>query len=207
MEAFPASEIAPGVSLAIYPFDWSETPVLERSFGGETDAGELATLSSEFLHDDYAYEAEIRWDLWLPASGGAESAPARVVEESEFEEREREEEGYVESLGGNDWQRTPSTVAIACMGPGFAPEESGDRPQILIDFGLDAPFLPMEEDEAEEAGLDMDEADVRGRENLQQLVEFVHRLDEILPVSRRLLWCESGENLAQKIMSAWHLRL
>ena len=90
MEAFPASEIAPGVSLAIYPFDWSETPVLERSFGGETDAGELATLSYEFLHDDYAYEAEIRWDLWLPASGGAESAPARVVEESEFEERERE---------------------------------------------------------------------------------------------------------------------
>jgi hypothetical protein len=65
----------------------------------------------------------------------------------------------------------------------------------------------MEEDEAEDAGLDMDEADVRGRENLQQLVEFVHRLDEILPVERRLLWCESGENLAQKVMNAWHLRL
>jgi hypothetical protein len=216
IEAFPVSEIAPGVSLAIYPFDWSETPVFERSFGAETVAEELAALASEFLHDDYAYEAEMRWDLWLPASGeeasgGPDGGRLREKLDDDGEGAEEddwgEEERDLELSGVMQWRRTPSMVAVACMGPGFAPEESGDRPHMLIDFGLDAPFLPIDEDDAEASGIDTDEADVRGRENLQQLVEFVHRLDEILPVERRLLWCESGENLAQKIMSAWHLRL
>jgi hypothetical protein len=211
MEAFPVSEIAPGVSLSIYPFDWSETPVLERSFGVETDAEELAQLSSEFLHDDYAYEAEMRWDLWLPANGEAASGGpdgGRMQEElDEGGEDLGEEDKDVELAGDTQWRRAPSAVALACLGPGFAPEESEDRAHIRICFGIDAPFLPMDEEDAEASGIDTDEADVRGRENLQQLVEFVHRLDEILPVSRRLLWCESGENLAQKIMNAWHLRL
>ena len=221
LEAFPVSEIAPGASLTIYPFDWSETPVMERSFGAETGAEELAALASEFLHDDYAYEAEMRWDLWLPAPGeeaftGANGGRMRDeldeggedVDGEDLGREERDEEDMdVELAGDTQWRRTPSVVAIACMGPSFAPEESEDRAHIRIDFGLDAPFLPMDEEDAEACGIDTDEADVRGRENLQQLVEFVHRLDEILPVERRVLWCESGENLAQKIMSAWHLRM
>ena len=210
IEAFPGSEIAPGVTMAIYPFDWSETPVFERSFGAETGAEELARLSSEFLHDDYAYEAEMRWDIWLPASDGEPGGSSNDLRmKRELDEDRDAEVGVEEPDPASDmhWRRTPSVVALTCMGPGFAPEESGDRPHIVIDFGLDAPFLPLEDEVAEELEIDVDEADVHGRENLQQLVEFVHRLDVLMPVSKRLLWCESGENLAQKIMSAWHLRL
>ncbi len=206
LEAFPVSASAPGASLSIYPFDWSETPVFERSFTAEAEAEDLTRVASEFLHDDYAYEAEMRWDLWLPAiaADGNGAEPSAELQENLEEGGEAEE---MDPAVDPQWRRAPTTVALACIGPSFEPEEHQDRAHIRINFGLDAPFLPMEEDEAEEAEIDMDEADVRGRENLQQLVEFVHRLDAALPISKRVLWCESGENLAEKITSAWRVRL
>jgi hypothetical protein len=207
IDAFPVSESAPGVSLAVYPFDWSETPVFERSFGEGTSSEELVNLASEFLHDDYAYEAELRWDLWLPEPPVKPGGTGFTPEEDSGEERGEEENPKRFTEAG--WRRTPSAVSLACLGPQFAPEESGDRADIQIGFGLDAPFLPPDEDELSELDPEMDPdlADLRTRENLQQLVALVHRLDEILPVTKRLLWCETGENLAEKILEAWNLRL
>ena len=178
VEAFPFSSISPGIqSLTIYPFHWGEMPVFEESFGEGIEAGEIVNLAAEFLPVDYAYEVEMNWDLWFPVSSA--------------------------SSGG--WNRTPAAVSVACLGPAFDHEASDDRADIQVNFGLDTPFLPAEEDTLPELGPDFDPdlPDLRTRENLQQLVEFVHRLDQILPIAKRLLWCESGENLAEKILGTW----
>ena len=192
MEAFPASAIAPGIrSVTIYPFSWAETPVVEQSFGEDSSLEDAVSLASEFLHDDCAYDAEMNWDLWLPD----DSAASSQLEEDE-------NAGNEEAILGTGWRRTPVSVSLACEGPQFGSDAPEDRADIEIRLGLDSPFLPPDEDTGGESDLDFDpdEAELRSRENLQQLVEFVHRLDEILPITKRLLWCESGENLAQKIL-------
>lgn len=213
MEAFPVSASSSGVrSLTIYPFNWSETPVLERSFGEGTSAEDLVSLASEFLHQDYAYEAELKWDLWLPSdSAEAGQAPAPETHNGPFLAEDTESEEYlgstaedVEESAGR-WRRVPAVVSVACVGPQFENEAPEDRSDIQIGFGLDSPFLPLEEDLLSEDDLDFDPdmTELRIRENLQQLVEFVHRLDETLPIKKRLLWCESGVNLADKILGAY----
>ena len=182
IEAFPVSATSPGIRVVtIYPFHWGETPVFERSFGEGIEAGEIVNLAAEFLHEDYAYEVEMNWDLWFPGSSA--------------------------SSGG--WNRTPAAVSVACLGPAFDREGSDDRADIQVNFGLDTPFLPAEQDALPELGPDFDPdlPDRRTRENLQQLVEFVHRLDQILPIAKRSLWCESGENLAEKILAVWNERI
>ena len=39
----------------------------------------------------------------------------------------------------------------------------------------------------------------RLQENLVKLLEFVQQLEKRMPVEKRLLWTESGENLAEMI--------
>jgi len=190
IETFPASAVFPGVrSVTIYPFNWAETPVFERSFGEGISAEEAVSLASEFLHEDYAYEAEMIWDLWA-RTDAAEAAG----------DGQPSEQGDVISA----WRAAPASVLLACLGPQFESEAPEDRADIQIRFGLDTPFLPPDGDAIAEDDLDFDpdEAEVRTRENLQQLVGFVHRLDEVLPLKKRVLWCDSGENLAEKILRA-----
>ena len=182
IEAFPVSAVYPGIrSLAIHPFDWAEAPAFERNFEAGTEAGDVIHLAAEFQYADYAYEAELHWDLWLP-----DSSP--------------ESEG---------WRRSPSVCSITCMGPDFESEGSRDRAALQVNFGLDTPFLPSEEDELPslDPNYDPEMADLRTQANLRQLISFVHQLDQRLPVLKRLLWCESGENLAEKILAAWDMRL
>ena len=105
--------------------------------------------------------------------------------------------------------RTPSAVSVACLGPAFDREGSDGRADIQVNFGLDTPFLPAEEDALPELGPDFDPdlPDRRIQENLQQLVAFVHQLDRTMPILKRSLWCESGENLAEKILAVWNERI
>src|SRR3990172_8304057 len=69
---FPVSSLLPGGrTLAIYPFHWGETPVLEQMFAAGATADQLVALAGEFLHGDYAYEAGTNWDVWVPKSSPA----------------------------------------------------------------------------------------------------------------------------------------
>jgi hypothetical protein len=89
-----------------------------------------------------------------------------------------------------DWKLAPSRVVIACFGPEF--EHDGDE-QMRIDFGLEATFVPGE---GGAAGIPM------VRANVQSLLRLVHDVDDRLPVERRRLWSESGENFAEKLQNA-----
>jgi hypothetical protein len=117
-------------SATVWPVNWSESPVFQQIYGrraGEANrpgsAGAEPRVAveqaTELLHEDFAYEFQIGWDLW-----------------------------EIETSEGLDprWVRGPRLVRVTGFGPLFdegAYEQDG---HIRIDFGNDVPFL--EEDAA-----------------------------------------------------------
>jgi hypothetical protein len=91
------------------------------------------------------------------------------------------------------WSLQPSQVKFLAHGRNFerADTEVGD---IEIDFGLDTPFLF---EQLELASRD----EARLKENVQKLVEFTAAAEKKSGASGRLLWSESEDNLAQKLIS------
>jgi hypothetical protein len=188
---FPVSSLKPGIrELVVYPFEWGETPVLEQSFDEGAGVSHAVALAAEFLHEDYAYEVELNWDVWAPR-----------------------EEGVLDQ-----WERTAQTVAVACLGPRFegaelanhgaGAVEAEDHPHLLLSLGLDSLFIPQEPASMEEAELLAEALEgVAGncyRENISQLLAFVSKVEKNIPIRRRLLWSSSGEeDLAERIRAAF----
>jgi hypothetical protein len=93
-----------------------------------------------------------------------------------------------------EWRLTPSRVKFLVQAEEFddgAHEQTGD---MEIDLGLDSPFL--QEDVAF-----TDEVEAKLRENVAKLVEFTMKAEKNTRASGRLLWSESNENLAQKLIA------
>ncbi len=84
----------------------------------------------------------------------------------------------------DDWSLAPSRVLIQCRGAEFV-SDSGEH--IRIFCGIDSLFLP---DPALAGSARFAESNVRS------LLKLSHDLDAALPVEKRLLWTESGENFA-----------
>jgi hypothetical protein len=76
----------------------------------------------------------------------------------------------------------------------FDDHASQQTGHIEVDFGLDAPFLHEELDLTGE-----NEAKVRA--NVQKLVEFTTHAEKNTRNSGRVLWSESENNLAQKLIA------
>lgn len=172
MEQFAAAGGSSRVAAAtVYPISWNESPVWQRVYRGEADDEETAPRSviaaaMEPPHDDYAWEFELVWDLWIP-----------------------------EQAGGLDtmWRQEPRTVRVVAFGPEFDDHAYETNGHIRIDFGLDTPFL------YEDMDLDQD-AVARVRQNVQRLVDFTQGIQKSGGISTRLLWSESGESLARRLI-------
>ena len=95
---------------------------------------------------------------------------------------------------GAQWALQPSPVRFIAHGTEFDEHTSEHAGQIQVDFGLDAPFLY---EELSLAG----EAETRVRANIHMLVEFTNKVEKNTGASGRLLWSESEENLAQKLIA------
>jgi hypothetical protein len=95
---------------------------------------------------------------------------------------------------GDTWVLQPTLVWFLAQGTEFEEGAAAETGHIQIDFGLDTPFLH------EELSLTA-EAEQRVRSNVQQLVEFTARLEKNAGATGRLLWSESEENLAQKLIA------
>lgn len=94
----------------------------------------------------------------------------------------------------SEWLRRPSPVKVIVRGEEFEEGEAEAEGQIEVDFGLDTPFLH------EELAL-TGELESRVRTNVQALVDFINRVEKNIGAQTRLLWSESDENLAQKLIS------
>ena len=59
---------------AAYPISWNEAPVYQRVYeedeSGAAQPEAAVAEAMEILHEDCAYEFEVKWDLWVPEAGG-----------------------------------------------------------------------------------------------------------------------------------------
>src|ERR1035438_7640688 len=118
MEQFVAVGGSARVSAAtVYPISWNETPFWQRVYRNETDDEEsspraVIAAAMEVAHDDYAWEFELIWELWVP-----------------------------EQVPGLDtmWRHEPRVVRIVGFGPEFDDGYYETNGHIRVDFGLDTP--------------------------------------------------------------------
>jgi hypothetical protein len=179
----------------VWPVNCSEAPVFQRVYGRMggapgTSPGveprQAVEEALELLHDDYAYEFQVGWNLWEweDADSAALAAETTSAEEKNVIGR---------------WARGPRLVRVTGYGPLFdegAYEQDG---HIRIDFGSDTPFL--EED------ADLDQVGARHvEENVRQLVELAGGVEKASGATARLLWSELGESLAQRLAERLGMR-
>jgi hypothetical protein len=88
-----------------------------------------------------------------------------------------------------DWLLAPLGVTLSCFGPGFD-NETGD--DLRVELGPDSCYLP---DPSEPS------ASRKVQSNLRSLLRLSRELVEALPVERRLLWTESGDDFSERIRS------
>lgn len=181
-EAGSHPELARVAAASAYPIDWTESPIYqriyvndERSEASDSDASlpeNAVAEATEQLHDDSAYEFEMRWRLWVP-----EPSPA----------------GF-----DTAWRLEPTRVRIVGFGPDFDLGSYEQNGHIRVDFGLDTPWTF--EGQTDEETLDED-AKKRVQQNVEKLLAFTLSVEKNCGISSRLLWTESGEPLAEKLIA------
>jgi hypothetical protein len=171
-----------------YPISFTEAPTYQRIYVNDERAEEnqdtsgsiieyAVTEATEQLHDDMAYEFEMHWKLWAPELG----------------------------LGGEEtisddldvlWRLQPANVRILGFGPNFDDASFEQNGHIRVDFGLDTPWLAenLEDEQLDEA------ATKHIQQNVEMLLAFTLSVEKNCGISSRLLWTESGEPLAQKLI-------
>lgn len=166
-----------------YPISFTESPTYQRIYVNDDRAQDSADSQIENavaeatapLHDDMAYEFEMKWSLWTPESG-APSDPAAALDTL--------------------WKRQPSTVRILGFGPEFDDASYEQNGHIRVDFGLDTPWIM--DDTAEQMD---EETQQHIQQNIEMLLAFTLSVEKHCGISSRLLWTESGEPLAEKLIA------
>ncbi len=175
------SELARVAAASAYPIDWTESPIYQRIFVNDerSEASDVdvslpetaVAEATEQLHDDTAYEFEMHWRLWVPETNAVG-----------FDTR---------------WLLEPTRVRVVGFGPNFDLGSYEQNGHIRVDFGLDTPWTF---EGSEEEGLDPDTAK-RIQQNIEKLLAFTLSVEKHCGISSRLLWTESGEPLAEKLIA------
>jgi len=95
---------------------------------------------------------------------------------------------------GQQWVLQPSRVRFLVHGLEFDDGTYRHDGHVQVDFGIDSRFL---QDEVQLTS----EAEIRVRANVQKLVEFTSKAEKASGASGRLLWTDSEENFAQKLIA------
>lgn len=183
LRLFPFSQRdQPQSTISIHAVDSTQPPLLEQPANGPLDPAAIMQTLRDYDGDDVAYRIESWWDLWQFENGQAELGPARVV--------------------------------LSCFGPEFGdtppvawqhteahqPDARHDQPgreditheDLRIDFGVDSHFLPASEVPASTTLI---------QSNIKSLLHLVHEIESVLPIARRRLETESGENFADRLQT------
>ena len=161
---------------AVYPISWNESPTYQRVYDVHLDdENEIAQAAPEVA---------------VPTALELLHDDFAYEFEFEWELWSPQVEGGLDPI----WKREPRTVRIVGFGPEFDDEAYEQNGQIRVDFGLDTPFLQEE--------LELDPVAVEHvRENIKLLVDFTNAVQQHCGISTRLLWSESGESLAEKLIA------
>jgi len=179
----------------VWPMNWSESPVLQCVWGrgqhaseGGAEPRQAVEEALEMLYDDYAYEFQIGWSLWVLAADNAGSPHAQPGHPTPpLSSQENSHSAH--------WVREPRLVRVTAYGPLFDEGAYEADGHIRIDFGPDAPFLDEWEDDQELNPI----AARHVEENIRQLVALAAAVEKSSGATARLLWSELGESLAQRL--------
>jgi hypothetical protein len=198
-----------------YPINFTEPPTYQRIYvdpgSGATNPPEVdpnpdasdsvietaVAEATEQLHDDMAYEFEMKWQLWAPEQPGS---AFRGTDPGMDEDARNPDQDFDEpSLLAPDtpWKLRTHTVRILGFGPAFDVAGYEQNGHILVDFGLDTPWVL---DTVEDQPLD-EEAQLHIQQNVEKLLAFTLLVEKNGGISSRLLWTESGEPLAEKLIA------
>jgi len=93
-----------------------------------------------------------------------------------------------------EWALQPSQVNFLVHGTEFDGGVYEQEGHIEVDLGTDSPFLQ------EDVPMTI-EAAARVRANVQKLVEFTSKVEKNAGANARLLWSESDQNFAQRLIA------
>jgi hypothetical protein len=190
------SEAKRVAAATVYPISFNEAPTYQRIYvnddRSEDTSGSIienaVAEATEQLHDDMAYEFEMKWNLWSP-----EVDPNRIPN-PDLDPDIDQDDNYaaLDTL----WKPQPATVRFLGLGPQFDDASFEQNGHIRIDFGLDTPWLAetLEDEELDE------DAAKHIQQNVEKLLAFTLSVEKNCGISSRLLWTESGEPLAQKLI-------
>jgi hypothetical protein len=205
------------VAATAYPINFTQPPTYQRIYvdtgqGTGIDRPEADPTASaneaaleaavaeatEQLHEDMAYEFEMRWHLWAPAE--PDPVYSRLNLEPAIDDDTAEPEFGESALDDPNalWKPRLHTVRILGFGPKFDVAGYEQNGHLLVDFGLDTPWVP----EPDEDGQPLDEnAQIHIQQNIEKLLAFTLLVEKNCGISSRLLWTESGEPLAEKLIA------
>ena len=166
------------VAASVYPIGFSESPTYQRIYVNDDRSEETAASTIE------AAVAEATEHLHEDMAVEFEMqwklwAPALVDDEEGLR---------------TGWQLEPATVHIFGFGPEFDDASFDQNGHVRVDFGLDTPWV------LEDADLDED-ATKYIQQNIEMLLAFTLSVEKHCGISSRLLWTESGEPLAEKLIA------
>lgn len=98
-----------------------------------------------------------------------------------------------DEVSGN-WALAPALVKFIVQGEEFDEKAYEQTGHIQVDFGSDAYFLQPQ------TAL-TDQTQTKIRENVAKLVEFSNKVEKHSGANSRVLWSESEDNLAQKLIA------
>jgi hypothetical protein len=188
----------------VYPINFTEAPTYQRIYVNDDRSEDTSDSiienavaeATEHLHDDMAVEFEMRWNLWSPE---LESMVSRRTQSSPGADLDL---GVEEEPSGAQldplWKLRPTTVRILGFGPQFDDAGFEQNGHIRVDFGLDTPWVM--DDTLEDEALD-ELAQKRIQQNIEMLLAFTLSVEKNCGISSRLLWTESGEPLAEKLIA------
>lgn len=193
-----------------YPIDFTEAPTYQRIYvEPRTSPAETATgdpsleatdaaleaavaEATEQLHDDMAYEFEMRWQLWSPEKPDPNASRFGTLTEDDSDLDPDLE------VPETAWKLRPHVVRVLGFGPQFDTAGYEQNGHILVDFGLDTPWV-MDENLSQDP-LD-GTAQLHIQQNVEKLLAFTLLVEKNCGISSRLLWTESGEPLAEKLIA------
>jgi hypothetical protein len=184
-------------SATVWPVSWKESPVFQHVYGGGERGAEprqAVEAAMELLHEDYAYEFQIGWNLWeleRDEAGPLRQAQGRLSTSPSPSLRSGSGSAQ-DDKPLMRWARGPRLVRVTGYGPLFDEGTYEQDGHIRIDFGDDEAFL--------EVDADLDAFSARHiEENVRQLVELTSALEKGSGATARVLWSELGESLAQRL--------
>ncbi len=158
------------------PLGWSESPIFQRIFVNDK--------RSEPTDDSLAQNA-------------IAEATEQLYDDMAYEFEASWQLWQPEAPGEGfeaTWRLEPAVVKVTGFGPEFDDSSFDQNGHIRIDFGLDTPWV-QDENDLDEAG------QKRLQQNVEKLLAFVLSVEKHCGISSRLLWTESGEPLAEKLIA------